>query len=46
LYSKSRDVHSWTHGLKPETQQPPASPRIWTHIPGRYFSAMIDDIYV
>ncbi len=41
---------SCTHWLRPrrlisETPQPPL-PRIWAHIRGRYWSAMIDDIFL
>ncbi len=34
--------HSWTHWLRPRNPSP--SPRIWTHIRGRCWSAKIDDI--
>jgi hypothetical protein len=36
-------VHTCTHWLRPRNPPPP-SPRIGTHIRGRYWSAKIDDI--
>jgi hypothetical protein len=32
------------YSLAETPQPPPPSPRIWAHIPGRYWSAKIDDI--
>ncbi len=41
LGSMSRDMHSYTHWLRPRNRQ---SPRIWTRMRGRHWSAKTDDI--
>jgi predicted RNase H-like nuclease (RuvC/YqgF family) len=38
------DVHSRTHWLETQQFPPPPSPRIWSRIGGRYWSAKLDDI--